>query len=156
MFYASLLRNNLLNTYTVTALICDPDVGILMPDWRSWLPVKVPISLSPPSPFARSMNCAEPECIPFHHQQYRRAVCSTPFHRQKYGRSGSIPSQQRRSIPKCSLHLGIVRRCSCVKAGLADFLQQKMHKIILPLGNTVLLTQPVGMASKSTTTTNYV
>ena len=83
----------------------------------------------------------------------------------KHNSVGLIPLQrrcsdavaaQRRSIPKCSLHFGIVRRCSCVKVGLADFLQQKMHKIILPLRNTVLLTQPVGMASKSTTVAKYV
>ncbi len=83
----------------------------------------------------------------------------------KHNSVGLIPLQrrysdavaaQRRSIPKCSLHFGIVRRCSCVKVGLADFFQQKMHKIILPLRNTVLLTQPVGMASKSATAANYV
>ena len=83
----------------------------------------------------------------------------------KHNSVGLIPVQrrcsdavaaQRWSIPKCSLHFGIVRRCSCVKVGLPDFLQQKMHKIIFPLRNTVLLNQTVGMASKSTTAANYV
>ncbi len=42
-------------------------------------------------------------------------------------RCSDAVAAQRRSIPKCSLHFGIVRRCSCVKVGLAHFLQQKMH-----------------------------